>query len=291
MMVFRPASLLAPVLVLLGGAAQLRPQAPPPPPAPSPGGAAVLVAPTRLVFDNRKRSAEVNLTNAGTAKGDFRVSLVGMAMDDDGGCKELPLERVPGQVALQDLVRFAPKVVTLNPQESQAVRIQLRKPADLPPGEYRLYMVFRETPPPLPEPTAANQGAEPKGISIRLTSLFGVAIPLIIRHGETSATAAITGMVLEAGQGRLRFRLERTGNQSVHGDLQATYQPRSGKPQILAEANSLSVFTPNTLRNMVMPLDLAGAKGHLGPGRLRVTFTASQDQGGGLLAEAFLDLP
>jgi len=255
-----------------------------PPPAPSRGGAAVLVAPTRVVFDARRRTAEVNLTNAGGTPGSFRISLTQMVMDADGGCRERPLDDPPGPVALKDLIRFSPRVVTLAPQESQAVRIQLRKPADLPTGEYRLYMVFREEPPATPEPAPSAEPA--KGLSIRLISLFGVAIPVIIRQGETSAQASVDGLALAHDRKTLTFRLARTGNQSVHGDLKAAFTPRNGKPQVLAEANGLSVFTPNPFRNMTMILDPPCKGG----GRIHVTYSSPEDQGGALLAEGSLDV-
>ena len=276
------------------------------PPVPAPGqppavpgatpfhagaGGGVLVAPTRLVFDNRKRSAAVDLTNAGNVPSSYRISLVRMEMNENGGVAEVPAERVAGQPAVEDMIRFAPKLVTLNPQESQAVRIQLRKPADLPSGEYRVYMVFREMPPPAPEPVAGSGANEGKGISITLTSLFGVAIPVIIRNGETSAKVTVTGMALDPERKHLQFRLERTGNQSVYGDLKATFEPRSGKLQVISEANGLSVFTPNPFRNITMALEAPYQGARLGGGRIHLTFSAPGDQGGALMAESTLAVP
>jgi P pilus assembly chaperone PapD len=200
------------------------------------------------------------------------------------------VEHTPDQVALQDLarlIRFSPKVVSLLPKEGQAVRIQVRKPANLPEGEYRLYMVFREEPPPPAEPTAGTQAEAPKAISIRLTSLFGVAIPLIIRHGETSAKAAVAALALTPDRKILSFRLERTGNASVHGDLKAVFQGPSGKPQLLAEINGLAVFPPNAHRNITMPLE---AVPH-GTGLIQVTFSDPDQQGAAPLAEGTLKVP
>lgn len=276
---------LLPTLLL---AVQPLPAQAPPGPAPPAGAVplqpAVLVAPTRIVFDPRRRTAEVNLTNTGTLQGEFRVSLAQMVMDENGGVQEKALERVPGQVALQDLIRFAPHVVNLKPHESQAVRLQVRKPADLPAGEYRVYLVFRAEPPPSAEPVAATPA---KGIAIHLTSVFGVAIPVLIRHGATSAKVALTGLAKAADGRSLSFRLERDGNQSVHGDLQASFQGVNGKPRTLGEVNGLSVFCPNPLRNVAMTLDTPVPEG---PGTLKVTYTAPEDQGGGLLAEGTLEV-
>lgn len=279
----RPSLALALLLAVPG-----RAQVPAAPGAARPqAGPGVLVTPTRIVFDDRKRTGEVALTNAGGGTGTYRVTLVRMDMNEDGGCRELPLERVEGRPAVQDMIRFSPREITLGPQESQVVRIQIRKPADLAPGEYRLHMVFREEPPPPPEPAGATEQA--KGITIRLTSLFGVAIPVIIRHGETSAKTRVADLALDADRRNLRLRLERTGNQSVHGDLKAAFTSARGKaPLVLAEANGLSVFTPNAFRNVVLPLEPSALPG---PGRIQVTFSAPADQGGALLAEGSLEVP
>lgn len=100
---------------------------------PSGGGGDLLVAPTRVVFEGRKRAAEVSLSNAGRARTTYRISLVRMEMDESGKLQDRPLD--PGSQNLQTLFRFSPREVTLEPQETQTVRIQVRKPADLPTGQ------------------------------------------------------------------------------------------------------------------------------------------------------------
>jgi P pilus assembly chaperone PapD len=285
-------STLLAFLWLGAGVASLPGQTQPPPiagSAPNPAGAGLSVWPQRLVFDNRKRSAEVALTNVGANPGTFRVSLIRLDMDADGACVQRPLERIPGQVALQDLIRFAPKEVTLGPQETQVVRLQVRKPADLPPGEYRLYLLASTLPPPPPEPGAG--GAAPAEVRVNLTCLFGVAMPLLIRQGATAATVSIQALALDAEGKTLKFRLERTGNQSVYGDLKATFQPRSGRPQVLARANGLSVFTPNAFRNVGMALEGSAPGARLGQGCIRVEYSEPGNLGGALLTQGVLDVP
>jgi P pilus assembly chaperone PapD len=245
----------------------------------------LLVAPTRVVFEGRKRSAELNLSNIGQVRATYRVSLVRMEMDEGGAFREQPLD--PGTEGLQSLFRFSPREVTLEPQESQTVRVQVRKPAELPPGEYRLHMVFRAVPPAPPVTPAVNE--IPKGISIRLTPVYGIAIPLIVRHGDTSAKVAIVDPALgEAGR-FLRFRLNRTGNQSVYGDLQATLLPAQGPAKLLTEATGLAVYTPNDHR--IVTLALPSGQPLPAGGRIRITYALPAQEGGSLLAEAFLPIP
>ena len=271
-------------ILLIGGiAAAVSAQAPPPPPTGGIGD--LLVAPTRVVFDGRKRSAELNLANIGQARATYRVSLVRMEMDEIGAFKERPFD--PGAEGLQSLFRFSPREVTLEPQESQTVRIQVRKPAELPTGEYRLHMVFRAVPPASAPAPAQTDGA--KGISIKLIPVYGIAIPLIVRHGEMSAKVSITGLVLDAAAHTLRFQLERNGNQSVYGDLHATLLSASGAPVPFAEATGLAVYTPNVSRHVTMALPFiqplpAG-------GRIRITYTLPPQEGGTLLAESVMTIP
>jgi len=358
-------SRILPALLIAGFAALLSAQAPP---ALTGGVGDLLVAPTRVVFEGRKRSAELNLSNIGTARATYRVSLIRMEMDESGGFKEKGLD--PGAEGIQSLFRFSPREVTLEPQESQTVRIQVRKPAELPAGEYRLHIVFRAVPTtaPIPAPveapkpspakvetpkaeaskalppkvedpkrsatrtetpksspakaeapkhTPARKPAEattgeprrdgaapieapavppvsekeeaPKGISIRLTPVYGIAIPLIVRHGDTAAKIVISEPTLGEGARSLRFRLERSGNQSVYGDLQATLLPPTGSPVVLSEIAGLAVYTPNPSRVVTMPLPATPV---LSPGsRIRITYALPTQDGGTQLAETYLAVP
>lgn len=264
-------------LLALGALAQT-------PPPPAAGGAGdLLVAPTRVVFEERKRSAELNLSNIGQARATFRITLVRMEMDETGSIRELPFD--PGTENLRSLFRFSPRQVTLDPRESQTVRIQLRKPAHLPEGEYRLHLTFRAVP---SEAPAAQAVAAAKGIAIKLTPVYGIAIPLIVRQGKTSASVSLAEPALDAKDGVLRFRLNRTGNQSVYGDLKVTLLAPSG-PKVLAEASGLAVYTPNSGRTVALPLQ--GGRSIPSGSRLQITYSQPALDGGRLLAETVMTTP
>ena len=240
-----------------------------------------MIAPTRVVFEGRKRTAEVSLSNSGTARATFRVSLIRMDMDENGGFSEKPLD--PGAENMQSLFRFSPREVTLDPQETQVIRIQVRKPAELPEGEYRLHMVFRGVPP--AEEPAPLKAEAPKELSINLRPIYGIAIPLIVRHGETAAKASITDLAFDAKAKTLQFKLNRSGNQSVYGDLQATRLESDSRATVLSQANGLAVYTPNASRRVTLPVDHTLSAGD----RVRVTY--SFPDRGALQAEAILTIP
>jgi hypothetical protein len=278
---------LALFLLLAAGSRLAGQPVPAPAPAQAEATPGLMVAPVRLVFTNRQHSAMVSLTNTGNTPGTYHVSLQRVDMDDNGTITILPLERAPGQVAFQDMIRFAPKEVTLEPRETQAVRIDVRRPADLPVGEYRLELVFQEDPPSASAPDPVTGAETDKRLTVGLIASFGVAMPGIFRNGKTSAQTNVTGLALDASRKHLLFRLERTGNQSVFGDIQAILRPRSGKPQVLAESKGLAVYTPNAFRNFSLPLDPLPPQGG---GTIQVTYSVPPEEGGGLLAEGSLDL-
>jgi len=270
------------ILLTCGLGVPIHAQAPSPP---SGGASALLVAPTRVVFEGRKRAAQVSLSNTGNSRATYRISLVRMEMDEKGSMKDRSLDA--GSENLQSLFRFSPREVTLDPQESQTVRIQVRKPAELPTGEYRLHMVFRAVPPP---PEAAPLPAEaPKELSIKLTAIFGVAIPLIIRQGEISAKVTIAEPILDGAARTLQFRLDRSGNGSIFGDVHASLIPTRGAPETLGESTGLAVYPPNASRRVT--LALPPTKSLPSGSRIRITYALPPQDGGIILAETFLTVP
>ena len=109
------------------------------------GAGDLVVAPTRIVFEGRTRTAQLSLLNKGSAAATYRISLINMRMTEDGGFKEID-EPAPGEQFADRLIRYAPRQVVLAPGDSQAVRLLLRKPRGLEPGEYRSHLLFRAIP-------------------------------------------------------------------------------------------------------------------------------------------------
>ena len=83
----------------------------------------------------------------------------------------------------KDWVRFSPRRTTLAPGETQTVRIFVRKPPDLPAGEYTARLLVQAIP---PSPKSGNTtGKDPnsvEGMSVNLDVVYGVTIPLHIKH-------------------------------------------------------------------------------------------------------------
>ncbi len=117
-------------------------------PAAHAGVGDLLVAPTRVVL-NGSRGTEVILNNIGDDVATYRVSAELRRMTPEGKLVEVELPN-DKEKAAQEMVLYAPRKVTLPPNQPQAIRLSARAPAGLPDGEYRVHMLFRAIPPPPP---------------------------------------------------------------------------------------------------------------------------------------------
>lgn len=265
-----------------------------PAPADLPGIGDLLVAPTRIVFEGRTRAAELTLLNIGKQTATYRISFTHLRMGETGDLKEIE-KAEPGDQFADDLVRYSPRQVTLDPNVAQTIRLQVRKPEGLADGEYRSHLLFRAVPPESSQPETSVESQEKKtGYSVRLTPIYGVSIPVIVRSGKTSVKASLSELAMHAPEkpgdpASLEMKIRREGNESVYGNLRVLFLPSSGKEQVVAVLNGVAVYTPNAER--IVRIALQPPPGvALAKGRLRVSY-ARAEQNGEVLAAAETALP
>jgi hypothetical protein len=255
----------------------------------------LLVAPTRIVFDQKTRTAEISLVNIGTDTATYRVSLIRRRMTEEGRFEDVD-KPLPEEKFADTLVRFTPAQVQLKPRETQMVRLQLRKPADLANGEYRAHLTFRAIP--TSDVTGQLPNDDPQGIGILLTPIYGLSVPVIVRQGDLSAEVTISDMKLDPppegspAAGILSVRLNRTGTCSTYADLTATFIPTAEptKEVVVSRVLGLAVYTPNASRTVTMALQLPEGM-QLAAGTLKIVYRQKEDDGGKVIAEATMPVP
>jgi P pilus assembly chaperone PapD len=259
---------------------------------PQPALADLMLFPTRVVFEKNQRTTQVDLLNNGTEAATYRISLINRRMSESGELQpaDTPLA---GELFASELVQFSPRQVTLQPGTSQTVRVMVRKPAELAPGEYRSHLQFQRMPDSKGASSVESKPSDSKEIGIFLNALVGVSIPVIVRHEATSASVSLSNLELQRPAGAppvLALQFDRSGNRSVYGDLAISFTPRGGAEQEVGRANGVAVYSPNALRRARLPL--APPKGvTLAQGTLRVAYRDRPEAGGALLAEGTLVLP
>lgn len=238
----------------------------------------LLVAPTRIILDGR-RGTEVILSNIGSEEATYRIGLELRRMAKDGSLIEVEPEKVTQreQSAL-DMIRYAPRRITLPPGQPQAVRIGARPAADLPDGEYRAHMSFEA----IPKARSIAADAEPAtGISVQLIPIYGVTIPVIVRNGNVEAQVAMNQPRIVQGERgpQLQLTINRSGKASTYGELRVL--PR-GSDKPIYMARGIAVYPEVQERDVILPLSAEQAAAMTGP--LRFEYREMPEAGGGLIA-------
>lgn len=251
----------------------------------------LLITPRRVVFEGNKRSTDLNLANIGDDTATYAISLVEIRMTENGGFESIT-EPDEGQKFASPYLRYFPRTVTLGPNEAQTVKIQLIRSGNLDPGEYRSHIYFRAVPREKPLGEEEEVVSDPSSIAVKLTPIFGITIPAIIRVGEPSARVTITDPQLRFENDtipRLGIVFNRTGDYSVFGDIAVDHISPQGTVTRVGIANGVAVYTPNTRRRFEFSLiNTSGLD--LGSGRLLITFSAPSDVKPEKYAEAVLPL-
>jgi P pilus assembly chaperone PapD len=261
---FAQNALLAPALMLAAPAAQA-------------GVGDLLVAPTRVVLDGR-RGTEVVLNNIGEAVATYRVTVELRRMTPDGKLVDVT---APNELekAAQNMILYAPRRVTLPPNQPQSIRLSARAPEGLADGEYRVHMLFRAVPPPRPQ-VAEQKKAE--GISFQLRPIYGVTIPVIVRLGRLEAKAGIANVrkVTADGKPAIALDISRSGDRSTFGSVRIL---KSGVADPVAMVSGIAVYTELGQRSLVIPID--PAKLASATGQVTVQYVEPTDTGPVTIAE------
>jgi hypothetical protein len=216
------------------------------------------ITPIRIVFEGRGRSATVELLNQTDRTNTYRLKWLEMKMGPGGRYQLVPAdENNPYSVA--KMVIFTPRQVTIAPHGYQTIRLALRRPADLPPGEYRAHLAMVRL---------ARQGPErdtEKNIGIELKVNLGFSIPVIVRSGSDDLKVSLSSPKLEmrpsknpkeAGRPVLNLSLNRdSGKFSSYGDITIYWRPAGGSEKKVGMLNNIALYPELQQRELSIPLN------------------------------------
>lgn len=279
-----------------------RGQSAPPVPAPPPPGAVggmgdVNIYPKRVVIDDRNRLASVGLYNRSTAPGDYDISVGDKLMTPEGNLVDLDTVTDPSARArvrsAVPLLRWSPHRVSLAGSEAQTVRVMVRVPPGLAPGEYRSHFAIVSAPPVADSLSLdAATGAPPAGsIGVRIVPRFGISIPVIVRVGETTLKVGLANLTVDQRpQGRtIGLTILREGTRSAFGDIRIS---APGAKEPVAEVMGVGVYTEVASRAVQVPVNPKADPRLLARGsRLTVTYTDDDSAPGKVLAKQDFVVP
>ena len=239
------------------------------------GRADLTIMPLRVVFDERDRTMDMTLANSTNKSNTYRMEWSFNKMTESGGYEKLEAPLNPNFDFSKNVV-FTPRQVTLPPGSRQSIRLSLRRPPDLPEGEYRAHLNFRRL---------ANSRAERgpgQGVGARIGVNVGFSVPVIVRVGAYDAQASISDVQLlppaKPGQNnRISLNLNRTGKHSIAGRVLVLWTPPGGQEEQIGILNNVNVFTEINRRNINIMLTNSQP---LTGGTLRVVYEGIDDERG-----------
>ena len=242
----------------------------------------------RIEFEGSKRTEVLTIINNEAQPRTYRMGWKRMKMTEDKALVNITGdEQVPGLNGVEDLVRFAPRRVTIPPGGSQQIRLMLRKPKGLAEGEYRSHFWVQ------PEAdvkkfdsqTAAGGG----GVSLKM--LAGITLPVIVRHGNVTATGSFEGGTAQIRGDKIEINLllTRSGQRSLYGDIDMVCS--GGGQQQIHSIRGVAVYAEVERRkisfNMPVPADVNACR------QITVTYrqpATSRGELGTVIAETVLNL-
>ncbi|MEN9717859.1 MAG: hypothetical protein RIQ99_737 [Pseudomonadota bacterium] len=181
------------------------------------------------------------------------------------------------------MVHYAPRRITLQPGQPQAVRIAVRPPQDLPDGEYRVHMSFRAVPPVALEGDAQHPdtSAAASGVSIKLVPVFGITIPVIVRKGSLIAAGTLANPHVVRGErgAYLEVELVRSGQRSLYGEIIG----KTARGAAIFNLKGVAIYPEIASRMVRIPLTLAQL-GKVAEGPIQIEYRELPENGGQLIA-------
>lgn len=256
-------------------------------------GADLNISPRRVIFSETERAASVYVFNQGETPATYTVELVDRVMSPDGQIRAASQAGdAPRSPSAMDYVQYTPRRITLQPKESQVIRVRVSPPATDAPAEYRTHLTVTALPPEDAGFTAAQAAAaNPDEVALQVVALFSVSIPVILREGAVDARAAIENPAMLAPTpaatfGAISLDLVRQGANSVYGDLEI----RAGTgpaEHVVGLVRGVAVYPEVERRSILAPLAVAVTPGE----PLRLIYKDDDAKPGTVLATATLLVP
>jgi hypothetical protein len=238
----------------------------------------LLIFPKRIVFDGGTRVKQLILSNIGKDTAVYNVSFLQYRMNENGGFKAITRPDV-GQYFATPYLRVFPRKVTLAPNESQIVKVQLTKATRLKEGEYRSHLYFRAEKNNNPLGQERN-AVDTTAISVKLQAIYGISIAAIIKNGTSNTRTTISDLFYEKDKELnhfINFNLIRIGNMSTYGDIHIHYISGNNTIIEVAKIKGVAVYTPSEIRKV--KIQLTTPKGIIFTGgTFKVDYTANESK-------------
>lgn len=242
------------------------------------------LTPWRIVFGPRGRSATIELLNTSDRANTYRIGWMMQKATAEGRYDQIPYDREKDKDphTVPNMVVYSPRQVTIEPHSSQVVRFSLRRPADLPPGEYRAHVTFIR----MADAGQPDADEDTKTVQLQLNVNLGFSVPVIVRQGEDKdLKISLSNPQLKPGKTGQAFIIQinrDAGKFSSYGKMEAYWKPSKGEEKKIGEMNNVALYPELKSRSVLIPVT---AKDDLSGGEVRIVYLGQNESEGTIWAE------
>lgn len=224
----------------------------------------------RLFFDNSIKSNSLSIRNTANKPIKYSIKIIHQDMNENGILFSIDLQQVSERSA-KKMLRYSPRRGVIQPQEVQAVRFRLRKPANLAAGEYRAVLKITSQ--------IINDN---KGAGIQIVPKLSYNIPIIVRNGKLQASSTLENphLIMQNSQATIQLWQTLSGNRSLFGDFFVLDKNNNEVGRI----NGIGVYLPLTRRKVNIPLTPDAQ------GELTIHYQEQREYGGNIRAETAINI-
>ena len=249
--------------------------------------AGLVLNPQRIVVLDRERASSLELLNTSDESARYQIYFEHKKMLEDGSIVDI-VAAEDTAIHAGDMIRYSPRRVDIKSKGSQTIRLAIRRPKDLPDGEYISHLALKQIPNKevLVENESVNNASQEKELILKVQPVLKIAIPVIVRKGNLQASAAlsdISNVQVNEANSYIQFKLHREGNRSLYGDVEIYELDSNEKTgERIGYAKGIALYDPTLsrlVRIQVEPSALTTGK------RLLVRFDEKGKYGGNNLVE------
>lgn len=242
----------------------------------------LMIMPIRTVFQGRDRMKGITLVNTATTPATFRLEFYHLKQKESGGYERVEEPTTPGY-DLSKMLVYSPRQVDLPPRGKQAVRLALRRPENLPDGEYRVHMKLLRI-------KQGESSTVKKGIEASVGINVGFSVPIMLRQGKYDTEVKISDPKFVPPQGKrpasIRFYLNRTGKYSALGRADIFWTPPGGEERKIGTLNGLTVYPEVSRREASVNISEQSLSG----GKIRIIYEGAETDKGKHFDEKVFDV-
>lgn len=215
-----------------------------------------MIKPSRVVFDENKKSAEVTLLNSSESTKVYHILWEEKRQKTNGSYVNIDMSA--NDFPASTLIRHSPRKITIKPGEYQKIKLRAKIPEDLTPGEYRSHLMMKVVND-LDDPTAKAKNGGQKGAQIVITPRISFTIPIMIRKGPLDTQTEITRISVNDKKPKksIDVTLEHEGKFSSYGNLYAYMKADSEAKVIkIGESHNIALFRETKQRIANIPLQI-----------------------------------